>query len=198
MSAETVLGMILAAGYSRRFGEDDKRCCRLPDGRTLLESTVAQANEAFPLLRVVVREEDDIRVLGLSGTTPILRVRHAESGLGASLGEAITHLEQDESLQHVSAVAILLGDMPCIRSETLRAMQREAGRSHIIRPSYAGRPGHPVIMGRDFWPELASLRGDEGGKHVIRRHQNQYHEVPVDDAGIHIDVDSLKDLQDID
>ncbi|MDI5983685.1 NTP transferase domain-containing protein [Halomonas sp. M4R5S39] len=130
------MAVVLAAGYSRRFGAADKRIARLPDGRRLLAAAVARATEAFPRLRVVLREEDDPVALGLPVSTPILRATRAGRGLGASLGEAIAALGRDGSLANVGAAAILLGDMPDIRLETLHALQRQATRSGIVRPCY--------------------------------------------------------------
>ena len=192
---ENVVGIVLAAGFSHRFGPQDKRLAPLPDGQLLLASIVSQASKAFTPLRVVLRSDDETAALGLPHTTPVLRVHNAEAGLGASLAEAIGLLEKDDALRQVNAAAILLGDMPSIRLETFHMLQRQAGQSRIVRPSHAGRPGHPVIIGRDFWPELRALQGDEGGKSVIQRHRDRYHEILVDDPGIHVDIDLREDLR---
>lgn len=191
---ENVVGVVLAAGFSRRFGPQDKRHAPLPDGKPLLASVVAQASKAFTQLRVVLRSDDEPDTLGLPHATSVLRVHNAEAGLGASLAEAIGLLEKDDALRQINAAAILLGDMPSIQLETFHLLQRQAGHSRIVRPCHAGRPGHPVIIGRDFWPELRTLQGDEGGKRIIQRHRDRYHEIPVDDAGIHVDIDLREDL----
>ncbi|MDI5933163.1 NTP transferase domain-containing protein [Halomonas kalidii] len=90
--------------------------------------------------------------------------------------------------------AILLGDMPDIWLETLHALQRQATRSDIIRPRYADRPGHPVLFGRDFWPELETLDGDDGAREVIRRHRDRYREHAVEDPGVCRDIDTPAQL----
>ncbi|WP_240618426.1 nucleotidyltransferase family protein [Halomonas heilongjiangensis] len=188
------MAVVLAAGSSRRFGAADKRCAILPGGRRLLAAAVARAQEAFPLLRVVLREDDDPAALGLAVSTPILRAPRAGRGLGASLGDAIAALGRDDALANVGAAAILLGDMPYIRLETLHALQRQATRSGIVRPRYADRPGHPVLFGRDFWPELETLDGDDGAREVIRRHRDRYREIAVEDPGVCRDIDTPGDL----
>ncbi|MGR4068952.1 nucleotidyltransferase family protein [Billgrantia sp. C5P2] len=192
--AGLVVAIVLAAGFSRRFGAADKRLAPLPDGRPCLAASVERAGEAFSLLRVVLRQGEEPVALALSRETPVINVRHAQRGLGTSIGEAITALDRADALTNVEAVAILLGDMPSIRLETLHTLQRHATRSSILRPSYRGQPGHPVLFGRDFWPELAALDGDSGANGVIQRHIERYRVMPVDDAGVCRDVDTREDL----
>lgn len=196
------VAVIMAAGASRRFGAADKRLASLPDGRRLLAATVASVAEVFPALRVVLREGDDPNALGLAPDTPIIRAPHASEGLGASIGDAFAVLARDAELADVQVAAILLGDMPALRPATLDALQRESGRELILRPVQAGRPGHPVLFGRAFWPELAALGDSEGGEEgrdegarsVIRAHRHHYVELLVDDPGIHLDIDQVTDV----
>ncbi|MFQ3787047.1 NTP transferase domain-containing protein [Halomonas sp. A29] len=190
----SVVAVVLAAGYSRRFGKQDKRVAQLPDGRGLLATTVSRVGEAFPVLRVVLREEDDPIALGLLSTTPIIGVTRAGYGLGASLGEAIAALGRDPALTSIEAAAILLGDMPHIRLETLLFLQGKAGRSRIVRPCHRGQPGHPVLFGREYWPSLESLDGDDGAKQILREHQAQLSILNVEDPGVCQDIDSKQDL----
>lgn len=189
-----VVAVIMAAGASRRFGAGDKRRARLPTGQSLLAATVAKAVASFSRLRVVIREEDDPRALGLAADLPIIRARQARDGLGASIAEAFTTLMGDGALDEVTAAAVLLGDMPGLAAETLRLLQRRARRDRIIRPRHAGHPGHPVLFGRDFWPELTALEGDEGARRIIRQHRALYQEIEVSDPGIHLDIDTAADL----
>ena len=190
MNANHVVALVMAAGYSRRYGEADKRQERLADGRTLLATTVARTEQAFSQVRVAIREEDDAFQLGLAASTPLIRLRQAHLGLGASLAEAVAALGGDCRLNDSKAVAVLLGDMPRIHPATLRALQQQATRDTIWRPRYGGQPGHPVLFGRAFWPELEHLRGETGAKSLIQRHPSHYHTHDVDDAGTLFDIDT--------
>ena len=210
----TSIAVIIAAGASRRFGTADKRLAPLPDGRSLLAATVAAAAMAFPALRVVLREDDDPAALGLAADTPIIRAPRAGQGLAASIGDAFSVLAGDAALSEVKAAAILLGDMPALHPATLEFLMHQAERERIVRPVQAGRPGHPVVFGRAFWPELAALgvdegnegrseenseeaskeSRDEGARRVIRAHRQHYVELAVDDPGIHLDIDQAGDL----
>lgn len=194
MPSDHLVALIMAAGRSRRFGQLDKRVAQLSDGRGLLANSVARASEAFPQLRVVLRMEDDMTTLGLPASTPVIRATRAERGLGASLGEAITALDNDKALADVEAVAILLGDMPYIRLETFHALRRLTSSSRIVRPRHAGQPGHPVCIGRDFWQELAALDGDEGARSILQRHPSRCDTLKVDDPSVQRDIDVIEDI----
>lgn len=193
-SSPPIVALMLAAGRSRRYGATDKRVARLPDGRGLLAASVSRAQEAFPLLRVVLREEDDPLALGLPASISVIRATRAAFGLGASLGEAIVAIGRDTALADVTAAAILLGDMPATSVETLETLRRQADHTTILRPCHAGSPGHPVLFGRDFWPELETLDGDIGAREVIRQHRDRYREICVEDLGVCRDIDTPADL----
>ncbi|MBB3232553.1 nucleotidyltransferase family protein [Halomonas stenophila] len=189
-----VVAVILAAGASRRFGSEDKRRARLPDGQPLLATAVANAAAAFPRLRVVLRDEDDPVALGLAADTPIIRAPHAREGLGASLADAFAGLAGDPALVDTVAAAVLLGDMPALAPGTLEELRDRAARARIVRPRHAGRPGHPVLFGRAFWGELTALAGDGGARGILARHRAHCHELEVSDPGIHVDIDVAADL----
>ena len=63
----------------------------------------------------------------------------------------------------------------------------------ITMPSFQGRRGHPVAFGAVVLPEL--LAGDlpEGARTVIRRRESAVVELPVDDPGVLLDVDTPQD-----
>lgn len=197
MSSNNVVALVMAAGYSRRFGPRDKRCTPLANGCSLLAASVANAEQAFPLLRVAIRKEDDAALFGLTESTALIRLRQAHLGLGSSLAEAVAALSNDARLNSAEAVAILLGDMPYLQRDTLLALQRLTTRDSIVRPCFKGKQGHPVIFGRALWPALQSLSGNTGAKDIIHRYASQYREHAVQDDGTLIDIDAPADITDV-
>ncbi|MCI0509013.1 molybdenum cofactor cytidylyltransferase [Chromohalobacter marismortui] len=195
MPCKRVVAVIMAAGSSRRFGEQDKRRALLAGGETLLNASFARAVEAFTHCRVVLRDTETPAPLGLAEHASVIGVAHADRGLGTSLAEAFATLAGDPSLAEVQAAAILLGDMPAIRVDTLRRLQHAADTAHILRPCHASHPGHPVLFGRAFWPALTRLDGDAGARRLIRQHPERCRTIEVDDPGILLDVDTPADLQ---
>lgn len=181
----SIIALLLAAGQGARFGADKRRAV-LGDGRSLLQHSVEHALEAFDDVRVVLRAGERGEDLGLPADCRIIHSLDAGLGMGHSLAAGAASLDDSEA----QAVAILLGDMPWILTATLRRLVETAGPAVIVVPRHQGQNGHPVLFGRNYWPELALMTGDEGARSVLQRHRQQLRLVEVDDAGVLRDVDT--------
>jgi CTP:molybdopterin cytidylyltransferase MocA len=84
------------------------------------------------------------------------------------------------------AVMLSLGNRPFISREVIaRLIQayRESG-SMVVVPSYSQMRGHPVIFDAALLPELLKVRGNAGGRDVIKRHIKELAQINVGDAGV--------------
>lgn len=194
MPCDHVVALVMAAGRSRRFGGDDKRLACLADGRPLLATSLASVQQAFSSWFVVLRRDDDAARLGIADETGVIRSPRADEGLGGSLADGVAALDQAPLADNIVACAVLLGDMPYIHLATLNSLCQRATAQRIVRPLYAGRPGHPVLFGRRFWPELMQLEGDAGGRELLRRYSQDVKLQEVNDPGVHADIDHASDL----
>jgi molybdenum cofactor cytidylyltransferase len=68
------------------------------------------------------------------------------------------------------------------------------GAGDLIAPTYLGRRGHPVLFGATWFPDLRALSGDEGARALLENAGARLARIPVEDPGIHIDVDRPEDL----
>ncbi|WP_245781547.1 nucleotidyltransferase family protein [Halomonas saccharevitans] len=192
--ANRLVVLMMAAGRSRRFGPADKRLARLPDGRPLLAASLQASLALSPRRVLVVLAGESLASLALDAHEPaslgLLVAPRADEGLGASLGDAFTRLLEDPGMRDVEAAAVWLGDMPAIAPWTCRRLAAAAAPERIVRPRHGGRPGHPVIFGRAFWPHLARLAGEQGARGVIADHPQACREIEVEDDGVHRDIDT--------
>ena len=94
----------------------------------------------------------------------------------------------------VDAAMIVLGDQPFVASATMDLLIDEYRRARpsAVAPTFNGRRGNPVIIDRALFGELMELRGDLGFRAIAVRHAVL--EVPVDDRGVLLDVDTASDL----
>jgi CTP:molybdopterin cytidylyltransferase MocA len=183
---EVVAGLVLAAGGGSRFGDTPKLLAAL-GGRPLLEWSV-RAQCAVPgLARVIV-------ILGAHagqvaegvsfGRAEIVVCADWASGQAASLRRGLAELPD------VAKVIVTLGDAPLITSAVIA---RFLGEPPGTRATYGGRPGHPVVLGREEITNLMSLSGDRGARDLLRGG-------PVVEVG-HLcsgrDVDTPDDLEEI-
>ena len=116
-------------------------------------------------------------------------------GMGRSLR---TGLEELSRLPGPAGVLVTLVDLPDVGASVYRRVAEEwraAGASPdaLLRATYAGRPGHPVLLGRDHWqPLVAELNGDTGAQPYLARHTVR--EVSCDDLATGRDTDRPEDL----
>ncbi|OII04103.1 hypothetical protein BIU96_08250 [Curtobacterium sp. MCBA15_008] len=76
-------------------------------------------------------------------------------GLGASLSRGLAALAASST--PVDAALVSLVDLPRLPSAAVRRVLGErAGRTGAVRQAeYAGRPGHPVLIGRAHWAAVS-------------------------------------------
>ena len=194
MNAATTGAVILGGGYSRRFGDADKRLATLSNNLTVAATTVATYCEAFAACRVVLRTDDEA-LAEILDPYPVKLVftDEAASGMGHSLAAGVRGLDWDWTF-------IALLDMPYVCAATLgqlREATATAGDAWIVRPRYRPAPetpAHPIGFHRALLPELKTSRGDAGARHVLEAHRDQICWVDCDDIGIIRDIDAPEDL----
>lgn len=107
----------------------------------------------------------------------------------------------EKALEASSSAMVFLGDQPFIEEQTIHAVwtfakrkQKELQVPFVIQPTYQKKPGHPVFFGNICKQQFASLEGDQGAKPIIAHMQHRLL-LPVDDPGIHFDIDTREDLE---
>jgi molybdenum cofactor cytidylyltransferase len=91
------------------------------------------------------------------------------------------------------AVLILLCDQPAVTGDDLDALISawQVEPALIAAAGFSDRLGPPVIIPRDFWPQLAALRGDQGARSLLEWHA-EHTTVAMPHAAL--DVDTPEDL----
>jgi molybdenum cofactor cytidylyltransferase len=188
--------LVVAAGFSRRFGTD-KRLHRVADDQPMLIATLRTYCAVFPNVAVVVRSDDSAiaqLVMASFYRNPPLLVTtdHAAAGMGASLSDGVRRLLAWDYL------FIGLGDMPFVRVTTLRTLHqamldaRHDALPRIVVPLHNGLPGHPVGFSCEFFGDLMELHGDRGARSIIGAHGSHVRQVQLDDDGIVRDIDRIE------
>ncbi|MDE0776310.1 MAG: GNAT family N-acetyltransferase [Nocardioides sp.] len=164
------VGVLLAAGAGSRMGMP-KALVHDPDGTPWLVRSVAVLRDSGCDEVVVVlgaRAEEAVALVP-AGVRVVVADDWAE-GMSASLRAALGTVDEDPSDGEVAVVTLV--DLPDVGPEVVRRVVAAAtGPAALVRASYGGRPGHPVVLGRDHWaPIAADVSGDEGAKSYLRRH----------------------------
>jgi len=180
---------VLAAGQSRRFGRQ-KLVQPLDDGRPMLLHSLDVAESlGLPVILVVDAHQPDFMRLLQGQAVQVLSVEQADQGLGANLARGVA------ACSDWTGWLVMLGDMPFIKTATLKEVMAQASVENIVVPVFQGQRGHPVWFGRSFKERLLQLSGDQGGRNILQSCRGQVVEVAVDDPAIHWDVDTPAELQ---
>lgn len=189
-----MIGILLAAGFSRRFGLEDKLLQRLPDGRTIAETAAQTFITALPTSVAAVRAENT--QLGKALERLGFHVAYCHSQDKEMADSLVTALRLAAKLKtETKGYVIALADMPTISAHTIGAVANEVmAGAHIVQPTYQAQRGHPVGFSIKYQEDLLRLKGDEGAKSIIQQHKEHLKLLPCDDAGILADIDTLADL----
>lgn len=97
----------------------------------------------------------------------------------------------------VEGVYLAPVDHPLFTARTMRAMGEAFRRqaAPMVLPAFEGRRGHPVLFGRQLFPELLEEDLPEGARTVVRRYLSTGLQLPVDDPGILADIDTPEDYR---
>ena len=163
-------GLVLAAGAGSRFG-GPKVLAREADGTPWVELAVRMLRAAgcAPVLVALGAAADEARGL-VPADADIVIVEDWSEGLSASLRAGLAAA----SVLSAEAVLITPVDTPGATPDAAaRVISRadEPLSAALARAVYAGRPGHPVLIGRDHWDVLAAaLSGDGGAGAYLSQH----------------------------
>jgi molybdenum cofactor cytidylyltransferase len=190
-----MVGILLAAGFSRRFGAADKLLQPLPDGRPITLASAIHLIQAIPLSIAVLRPENQALAALLSDAgLKVVFCTEQDQEMADSLVVAIRYSANFEEAN--DGFVIALADMPYIQTSSISkvATKLSSGASIVI-PTYKDQRGHPVGFAAKFRSELESLHGDEGARSIIKRYPDEVQLLPCDDAEILADIDTQADLR---
>jgi molybdenum cofactor cytidylyltransferase len=187
------VGLILAAGASRRMGQP-KQLLEV-GGRPLLELVVAAACASHLDDVVVVlgaHAEEITAGVDLSRARVVINPDH-EQGMSTSLRAGIASLGAE-----VSRALILLGDQPDVSAELLdRLLDLQEGSGlPAAALSFGGLLHPPMVLARGWWAGLEALEGDVGLRAVVRAHPELVAALPAEQPGGHpVDIDTPEDFE---
>ena len=109
-------------------------------------------------------------------------------GQSASLRAGVAALAE-----RVGAITITLGDQPAMTPAAIDAVVgARDGESLAVRATWAGRPGHPVLLERALFAKVNELRGDEGARGLLEHARVRL--VACDGLGEDADIDTPAQL----
>jgi nicotine blue oxidoreductase len=183
-----VAGLVLAAGAGRRFGSP-KALAEL-DGERLVDRAVRTLRDGGAAPTYVVSGAAPLRVAG----AVVVDNQDWQEGMGSSLRAGLAALSGLPP--EVAAVVVVLVDQPGLTGEAVARLVAAADAPEVIAAAaYDGRQGHPVLLGRAHWGEVArTATGDVGAREFLRRHTGELRLVECSGVATDADVDAPAQL----
>ncbi len=184
-----VSGIILASGESRRFGEN-KLFYKI-NGKMLIEYTIENARNSLLYEKIIVfNPAVNYSVLNLNGFKIAINYDY-KNGMSTSIGAGLRKVENN-----IDGVMILLGDSPLIDQNIINRMiniysQNDAG---IVSAYNSGIPVNPAIFSSKYFNDLLNLKGDVGGRFILRNHPEDIIRVEIDNNAL-LDIDTKADIK---
>jgi molybdenum cofactor cytidylyltransferase len=190
-----ISAIVLSAGLSTRMGGEPKGLLRFDDRDTFVTRIARTFNEAGI--------DDVVVVLGHESGPVAAAI--ARSGLSARCvinpdyeqGQFSSLLAGLDAVDRPGVDAILLSlvDAPLFAASTVRAVVQRFEQAHapVVRAVRGPDHGHPVLLGRAIFDQIRRADPSFGAKPVVRANATVEGDVPVDDAGAFVDIDTPDD-----
>lgn len=190
-----VAAVILAAGRSTRMGGPNKLLAEL-NGKKLVRIVAEQALASKASQVIVVTGHQSVEVATALKGLKVTLVGNPDfaDGLASSVKAGIAAVPAP-----ADGAIVCLGDMPLVDAKLIDRMVETFAPdrgSLIVVPVADGRRGNPVLWSRRFFPELMTLDGDTGARHLIAQHAEAVAEVEAEGKSAFLDIDTPEMLAD--
>jgi molybdenum cofactor cytidylyltransferase len=184
--------ILLAAGQSKRMGKPKQL---MPLGKhTLLEQAVDNLlnSSVGETIVVVGHKAEEITEIIAKKPVKIVLNPDYQQGMSTSIIAGLIMVDPRSR-----AVMLALGDQPLVASRTINQLIEafKKNKKGIAVPTYQGRRGHPIIFDIKYKSELFKLKGDIGGREIIRDHPDDVLKVAVDSESVVSDIDTQEDYK---
>ena len=159
MSGGPTVGVLLAAGHSRRWGPDNKLLAPWKE-RALVVRAGALLARAPVEARAAVLRDPKVAAL-LPGLVPLAPEGEDQS---ASLRAAVAWARG----LGAARLLVLLADMPALSDATVAALVEGCADNRPSAVLYpGGQPGAPACFPGSLFPALSNLHGDRGAGELL-------------------------------
>lgn len=189
-----VIGVLLAAGLSERYGGQNKLLVDI-DGEPMVRRAARTLTEnGLDAVIAVVGHEADRVARALEGL-PIDVVENPDYAAGQSTSVAVG--TRQARAAGAVAVCYLPADMPWVRPSTVDALVEayRAGAGDPLAAAAGGQRGNPTLFDSRHFDDLEAVTGDVGGRGIILSDPNAVL-VETGDGGVVRDVNEPSDLPD--
>lgn len=180
-----ITGIVLASGFSRRMNRN--KLALTIEGIPMIERViVAGVNSNLDEMLIIYRDPS-VKTIADQHKIKSVHNNNAIAGQSESIKLGIRNSDGQSE-----AYLFLMGDQPFITSEIInQIIQAYANnKKSIVVPLYDGKKGSPVLFPDRYKEKLLAIKGDSGGRIIIRDENNHVHYENIQDQRAGWDIDT--------
>ena len=194
---QKIIALVLAAGTSSRAGDINKLLINL-QGAPMISKIVDEINQTSANRIVVVTGHDSDAIKSSLFNFDIIFAHNPNymDGISSSLKKGFEIIHGLES--NCDGVMICLGDMPLVSHEQLQKIINcfsSLNNNTICIPTFGGKRGNPVLIGKNFFTLIDKIDGDIGMRSIINNYNNSIFEIKMDNKSILMDIDTPEEIK---
>lgn len=181
--------IVMASGYGSRIGTN-KLLLEYRD-KKLIEHIMDKILQINFYSRLVVAKDKEVLDIACKRGFKVVENKNSILGQSQSIKLGI------ENSPVAEGYMFFTGDQPLLSKQTIEKMI-DAFKNNpqtIVVPKYKERKGSPVIFSSIFIDELKALKGDKGGREVIKRNKDSLIFVEVENEYELMDIDTWEDYE---
>jgi len=185
--------IILSAGASSRMGRP-KALLPYREGTFLEHLIQVTRHPRIGVTRIVLGAgADEISTIAKLDPSQIVLNRNWEQGQLSSIWAGIRSLENVET----DGIILCPVDHPLVSAALVSELVEQfySNQKLIVLPTYNQRRGHPAIFSKELFSELLSAPADKGARTVVWAHAANVLEVPTEEEGVILNINSPGMLQ---
>lgn len=181
--------IVMASGYGSRIGTN-KLLLAYRD-KKLIEHIMDKILQINFYSRLVVAKDKEVLDIACKRGFKVVENKNSILGQSESIKLGI------ENSPVAEGYMFFTGDQPLLSKLTIKKMidAFKNNPQNIVVPRYKERNGSPVIFSSIFIDELKALKGDKGGREVIKRNKDSLIFVEVENEYELMDIDTWEDYE---
>lgn len=183
---KSVTAIVLAAGFSKRFS-GDKLSYKFKNNKTILETTLTNITKIDFREKILVGKNSFHSDLARKFEFKFIENKNPELGQSNSvvLGTSEATL---------AGYLFIPGDMPFLTKKSILKIIFEFQKwNEIIVPFINGNKSSPVLFPESYFKDLISLKGDSGGREILKR--EKFIKCNFKNSTEFFDIDTQNDLK---
>ncbi|MDD7182180.1 NTP transferase domain-containing protein [Peptostreptococcus porci] len=183
--------VIVAAGLSSRMKAFKPS---LPFGdSTVANCTIGKLKklDIYPITVVVGHKSDELKKsIFFDDIRYVENKKYSETQMFDSVVLGV-----EDIMNLCDRILIMPMDLPAILEETLeKVLSIDA---ELVRTTYNGQPGHPIIVSNEFAKSLGNYCGEDGLRGAMESYGSPITNVDVDDEAVYFDIDTPEEYSEL-